>query len=145
MLARYRNLVTPLALMTAGILIYMENPWFGPEPGSAIRTVATFAFWILSIVVLVLMFQHRKSPQAQTVESEGPAFARYLFKNSRAGLLWLPIRIFLGFEWFVASSRCSSTTTPRASSPGASCSARWPSASACSWVRSPGSRPSSAR
>ncbi len=80
----------------------MENPWFKPEPGSALRTVATVAFWILSIVVLVLMFQDRKSPQAQTVEIEGPAFARYLFSNSRAGLLWLPIRIFLGFEWFVA-------------------------------------------
>ena len=102
MLARYRNLVTPLALIAAGILIYMENPWFSPEPGSALRTVATVVFWLLSIVVLVLMFQDRKSPQAQTVEVEGPAFARYLFSNTRAGLLWLPVRIFLGFEWFVA-------------------------------------------
>jgi thiosulfate dehydrogenase [quinone] large subunit len=52
--------------------------------------------------VLVLMFEDRKSPAAQTVEVEGPAFARYLFSNTRAGLLWLPIRIFLGFEWLVA-------------------------------------------
>jgi thiosulfate dehydrogenase [quinone] large subunit len=102
MLARYRNLVTPLALIAAAILVYMENPWFFPADGSAERTIATLAFWILAIVVLVLMFEDRKSPQAQTVEVEGPAFVRYLFGNTRAGLLWLPIRIFVGFEWFVA-------------------------------------------
>ena len=102
MLARYRSLVTPLALIAAAVLIYMENPWFSPAAGTAERAVATVAFWVLAIVVLVLMFQDRKSPTAQTVEVEGPAFARYLFSNSRAGLLWLPIRIFLGFEWLVA-------------------------------------------
>ena len=48
------------------------------------------------------MFTDRKSPDAETVNVEGPAFARYLFSNTRAGLLWLPIRIFLGFEWLVA-------------------------------------------
>ncbi len=102
MLARYRNLATPLALVAAVVLIYMENPWFFPAPGTTERTVATVAFWILAIVVLVLMFEDRKSPAARTVEIEGPAFARYLFGNTRAGLLWLPIRIFLGFEWLVA-------------------------------------------
>jgi thiosulfate dehydrogenase (quinone) large subunit len=102
MLARYRNLVTPLALVAAAILVYMENPWFYPAAGTPERAVATVAFWILSLVVLVLMFEDRKAPEAQTVEVEGPAFARYLFSNTRAGLLWLPIRIFLGFEWLVA-------------------------------------------
>ncbi|MDQ6795024.1 MAG: DoxX family membrane protein [Chloroflexota bacterium] len=102
MLARYRSLVTPLALIAASVLIYMENPWVSPAAGTTERAVATVVFWILAVVVLLLMFQDRKSPTAQTVEVEGPAFARYLFSNSRAGLLWLPIRIFLGFEWLVA-------------------------------------------
>jgi thiosulfate dehydrogenase [quinone] large subunit len=102
MLARYRELVTPLALVAAAILIYMENPWFYPAAGSSILTIATIAFWVLGIAVLVLMFTDRKSPDAETVNVEGPAFARYLFSNTRAGLLWLPIRIFLGFEWLVA-------------------------------------------
>ena len=102
MLARYRSLVTPLALIAAAVLIYMENPWFYPAAGTTERTIATVAFWILAIVVLVLMFEDRKSPASQTVDVEGPAFARYLFSNTRAGLLWLPIRIFLGFEWVVA-------------------------------------------
>jgi thiosulfate dehydrogenase (quinone) large subunit len=102
MLARYRNLAVPLAVVAAVVLFYMQNPWFAPEAGTTERTVATVAFWVLAIVVLVLMFEDRKSPDAQTVEVEGPAFARYLFSNTRAGLIWLPIRIFVGFEWLEA-------------------------------------------
>ena len=102
MLARYRNLAVPLAIIAAIVLFYMENPWFFPADGSTERTVATVAFWVLAIVALVLMFEDRKAPEAQTVEVEGPAFTRYLFSNSRAGLIWLPIRIFLGFQWIEA-------------------------------------------
>ena len=102
MLARYRGMAVPLAVVAAVVLFYMQNPWFSPAAGSTERTVATVAFWVLAIVVLVLMFEDRKSPGAQTVEVEGPAFARYLFSNTRAGLIWLPIRIFVGFEWLEA-------------------------------------------
>jgi thiosulfate dehydrogenase [quinone] large subunit len=100
--SRYRNLVVPLAIIAAAVLFYMQNPWFSPDPGTTERTIATVAFWVLAIVVLFLMFQDRNSPEAQTVEVEGPAFARYLFSNTRAGLFWLPVRIFLGFEWVEA-------------------------------------------
>jgi thiosulfate dehydrogenase [quinone] large subunit len=99
MLARYRSLAVPAAIAAAVVLFYMENPWFFPADGSTERTVATVVFWILAIVTLVLMFEDRRSPEAQTVEVEGPAFTRYLFSNTRAGLIWLPIRIFLGFSW----------------------------------------------
>jgi thiosulfate dehydrogenase (quinone) large subunit len=102
MLARYRYLATPLALVAAVILVYMENPWFFPKEGTTENAVATVAFWVLTVVVLVLMFEDRKSPGAEVVNVEGPAFARYLFSNTTAGLFWLPIRIFLGFEWAVA-------------------------------------------
>jgi thiosulfate dehydrogenase [quinone] large subunit len=103
MLARFRVLVTPLALVAAVVLVYMENPWFFPGVGTTERTAATIVFWVLTVVVLVLMFEDRKSPGAETVDVEGPAFSRYLFSNTAAGLFWLPIRIFLGFEWLVAS------------------------------------------
>ena len=102
MLARYRSLVTPIALLAAAILVYMENPWFYPAQGSTALAIATLLFWVLTIIVVVLMFEDRKSPGAEVVEVEGPAFTRYLFSNTRAGLFWLPIRIFLGFEWAVA-------------------------------------------
>jgi thiosulfate dehydrogenase (quinone) large subunit len=99
---RYRTVVTPLALLAAVVLLYMENPWFFPAEGSTERAVATVLFWALTIVVLFLMFEDRKSPGAEVVEVEGPAFTRYLFGNTRAGLFWLPIRIFIGFEWLTA-------------------------------------------
>jgi thiosulfate dehydrogenase (quinone) large subunit len=102
MLSRYRNLAVPLAIVAAVILFYMQNPWFAPENGTTLRTIATVAFWALAIIVLILMFQDRNSPEAQNVEVEGPAFTRYLFSNTRAGLFWLPVRIFLGFEWIEA-------------------------------------------
>jgi thiosulfate dehydrogenase (quinone) large subunit len=103
MLRRYRTLVTPLAIVAAAVLFYMVNPWFFPPDGSPERTAATVLFWVLAIAVLILMFEDRTSADAQTVEVEGPAFTRYLFNNTRAGLFWLPIRIFLGFEWIEAS------------------------------------------
>jgi len=102
MLARPRSLVTPVALVAAVILFYLENPWYPPDEGSAVRTAGTIAFWVLAIVFVVLMFADRNAPNADVVEIEGPAFARYLFSNRQAGLFWLPIRIFLGFEWLVA-------------------------------------------
>ena len=83
MVARYRTLVTPLALIAAAILVYMENPWFFPTPGTTENQVATVAFWVLTIVVVVLMFEDRRSPGAEVVDVEGPAFARYLFSNTR--------------------------------------------------------------
>ncbi len=101
-MARYRTWVTPLALIAAVVLIYMENPWFSPDEGTGIRLAATIIFWVLSLAVLVLMFADRDAPGAEAVEVEGPAFTRYLFSNTRAGYFWLPIRIFLGFEWLVA-------------------------------------------
>jgi thiosulfate dehydrogenase [quinone] large subunit len=82
----------------------MENPWFRPEDiGKDVRTIATIAFWVLFIAVVVLMFSGRNSAGATEVQVEGPAFARYLFSNTQAGLFWLPIRLFLGFSWIEAS------------------------------------------
>ena len=89
-------------MVAAIVLFYMRNACFFPADGATERVVATVAFWGLAIVVLILMFEDRKAPAAQTVEVEGPAFTRYLFSNTRAGLIWLPIRIFLGFEWLEA-------------------------------------------
>ena len=44
----------------------------------------------------------QRSRAATTIEIEGPAFTQFLFNNSRAGLFWLPIRLFLGFSWLEA-------------------------------------------
>ena len=99
-----RRYVTGLGILAALILFWMENPWYRPEDISdTVRTVATIAFWVLFIAVVVLMFAGRKTAGATEVQVEGPAFARYLFSNTQAGLFWLPIRLFLGFAWIEAS------------------------------------------
>lgn len=98
-----RRLVTALGVAAAVILFWMENPWFRPESISdVVRTAATIAFWVLFIAVVVLMFGERNSAGAAEVQVEGPAFARFLFSNTQAGLFWLPIRLFLGFSWIEA-------------------------------------------
>ncbi len=103
MLARFRGYVTPLAAIAAVILFYEENPWVRPEDISGtFRSILTVAFWVLAIAILVLMFEDRKSPENQVVEVEGPAFTRYLFSNTKAGMFWLPVRIFIGFQWIEA-------------------------------------------
>jgi thiosulfate dehydrogenase [quinone] large subunit len=68
-----------------------------------VRTWVTWIFWISFIALVVALFMyHRNAPGAETVEVEGPPFARFLFSNRAAGWVWLPIRIFLGFSWLDA-------------------------------------------
>jgi thiosulfate dehydrogenase [quinone] large subunit len=67
------------------------------------RTYVTWIFWISFIVLVVALFaRYRNEPGADSVDVEGPPFARFLFSNRYAGLVWLPIRIFLGFAWLDA-------------------------------------------
>jgi thiosulfate dehydrogenase [quinone] large subunit len=99
----YRRYVTAIGILAAVVLLWMENPWFRPEQISeTLRTIATIVFWFLFLAVLILMFQDRKNAGATEVQVEGPAFTRYLFSNTQAGLFWLPIRLFVGFAWLEA-------------------------------------------
>jgi len=98
-----RRWATPLALLGAVLVLWMEIPIEEIRPetlgGDSLRSIVTVAFWILAVVVVALLFGDRKAADADVVEVEGPAFTRFLFSNTRAGLFWLPIRIFLGFSW----------------------------------------------
>jgi thiosulfate dehydrogenase [quinone] large subunit len=99
-----RQYVTPIAAIAALIVVWLQLPedWPISRPGEPLNAILTWAFWILSILVVLLLFTDRGRPEATDVEVEGPAFARYLFANSRAGLFWLPIRLFLGFSWLIS-------------------------------------------
>src|SRR6478735_3491217 len=96
-----RNLAGIAGAISAVLLFWMVNPWFAVPEGT-ISQLVTVGFWISSIALLVLLFQERKQPGGETIDVEGPAFTRFLFSNSRAGLLWLPVRLFLGFAWLEA-------------------------------------------
>lgn len=93
-----KTLLMVVGGLTTVLLLLAVNPWFQLEKG-ALRDAATYGFWISFIVLLVMLFAERKQPGGETVEIEGPAFTRFLFSNSRAGLFWLPVRLFLGFAW----------------------------------------------
>jgi thiosulfate dehydrogenase (quinone) large subunit len=104
-MSRNRQLVWTLGIAAAAVLVWMENPWFRPEDiGDAWRSAATIAFWVLFLAVVVLLFQERNTSGATEVQVEGPAFSRFLFSNTQAGVFWLPIRLFLGFAWLEAAT-----------------------------------------
>jgi thiosulfate dehydrogenase (quinone) large subunit len=68
-----------------------------------VRTVVTWIFWISFILLVIALYlRYRNEPGAEAVEVEGPPFARFLFNNRAAGLVWLPIRLLLGFAWLDA-------------------------------------------
>lgn len=103
-----RRFVMPLAGLAALIVFYLYAPWssFGLAsiaPSHDVAAVLSLVFWILAILVVVALFEDRKAPGASVVEVEGPAFTQYLFGNTRAGLFWLPIRLFIGFSFLSAS------------------------------------------
>ncbi len=97
-----RRLAVPIGIVAAVLLALLFNPWIVIEEGSAARIVMTVGFWATFIALLVALFEDRRDAEAGEVEIEGPRFARFLFNNSRAGLFWLPIRLFLGFAWVEA-------------------------------------------
>jgi thiosulfate dehydrogenase [quinone] large subunit len=103
-MAALRRYVVPLGLVAAAIVLYLSAPLdviglASLEPSKDLFTLLSIVFWILAIVIFVVLFADRRSPGATAVEVEGPAFTRFLFSNSRAGLLWLPVRLFVGFAW----------------------------------------------
>ena len=97
-----RNLAAILGGVAAVALFLIVNPWFAVDPKSTADQIVTVVFWVSFIALLVVLFEMRKEPGGETVEIEGPAFTRFLFGNTRAGLFWLPIRLFVGFTWLEA-------------------------------------------
>jgi thiosulfate dehydrogenase [quinone] large subunit len=83
------------------LLLFLLVPQLA-EATAGLRTVITWAFWIVAIALLVVLFLERKSSPEPAVEIQGPAFARFLFSDRRAGYFWLPIRLFLGIQWLEA-------------------------------------------
>jgi thiosulfate dehydrogenase [quinone] large subunit len=121
-----RNAAIPIAGVAVVLLIWLVNPWFQPQ--DTLRTIVTIAFWILAIALVIGLFEDRKRPGSEEVEIEGPAFVRFLFHNSRAGLFWLPIRIFVGFAWL--DGGLHKLTDPAWTSGGSALRAYWERAAA---------------
>jgi thiosulfate dehydrogenase [quinone] large subunit len=96
-----RQAAVAIGVVAAILIFLLVNPWLVIEDDT-LRQVISVAFWIAFVVLLIVLFEDRKQPGGAEVEVQGPAFVRYLFHNTRAGLFWLPIRLFLGFSWLEA-------------------------------------------
>jgi thiosulfate dehydrogenase [quinone] large subunit len=106
-MAALRRYVVPLGIVAAAIVLYLSAPLdmiglASLEPSEDVFTILSVVFWILAILIFFILLADRNAPGASTVEVEGPGFARFLFSNTRAGLLWLPVRLFVGFAWLEA-------------------------------------------
>jgi thiosulfate dehydrogenase (quinone) large subunit len=100
-LSSLRSVALVVGTIAAALLFWMVNPWF--EVPAGIAGLVTVAFWVAAIALVVALYlDARRDPKADDVETEGPAFSRFLFNNSRAGLFWLSIRLFVGFAWLEA-------------------------------------------
>jgi thiosulfate dehydrogenase (quinone) large subunit len=97
-----RSLAAVLGGIAAVALFLIVNPWFAVDPKSTADQIVTVTFWVTFLALLVVLFEMRKEPAGDSVDVEGPAIARFLFGNTRAGLFWLPIRLFVGFAWLEA-------------------------------------------
>ena len=122
-----RGLAIPIGAVATVLLFLLFNPWLVIDDAT-LRPILTVAFWVLFIVLLVALFEDRKNPESKEIEIEGPAFTRFLFGNSRAGLFWLPIRLFVGFAWLEAGWH--KFTDPEWTQGGAALRAYWERAAA---------------
>jgi thiosulfate dehydrogenase [quinone] large subunit len=100
-MAGTRTLTKIIGVAAAILLFYLVNPWSAPPEGVVSQAV-TAGFWVSFILLLVLLFLERKGATGESDAIEGPAFTRFLFGSTQAGLFWLPIRLFLGFSWLEA-------------------------------------------
>jgi thiosulfate dehydrogenase [quinone] large subunit len=96
-----RTAIYALGAIAAISLALLVIPIFGLT--GDIRTYVTWVFWASFIALLIALYMaYRSTAASDDIEVTGPPFARFLFNNSRAGLFWLPIRIFLGVSWLDA-------------------------------------------
>ena len=94
-----------------------------------VRTYLTWLFWISFVALVVALFlRYRNAPGSDEVEVDGPGFARFLFNNRAAGLVWLPIRVFVGVSFLDAGIH--KITDPGWTQGGASLLAYWQRAAA---------------
>jgi thiosulfate dehydrogenase [quinone] large subunit len=72
--------------------------WVGPLGAIILGAIAAGAAWYAT--------SRHEAEEATTAgystHVEDPKFARFLFSDTRAGALWLPLRVFIGIEWLAA-------------------------------------------
>ena len=97
----YRQWAVGIATVAVILLVWLVNPWSKVE--GDLRGIVTIAFWVLAIALIVVLYLSRQETGPTEVSVSGPAITQFLFHDARAGLIWLPIRVFVAFTWIDAS------------------------------------------
>ncbi len=122
-----RMVIYVLGAVPAVTLALLITPAFGIS--GDLRTYLTWLFWVAFVGLLIALYiNSRREPEADEVQIEGPAFARFLFNNRAAGLFWLPIRVFVGVSFLDAGLH--KLTDPAWTNGGSALLAYWQRAAA---------------
>lgn len=70
--------------------------------GVTLQGVITVIFWISFIALVALLVLRPSEPGAAEVEIGTPGPVKALLYNTRAGSVWLPVRLFVGFVWLAS-------------------------------------------
>ena len=122
-----RQVALGLGVVATVMLLWLVNPWVAVPEG--LNQYVTIAFWIASIALLIALYlEARQDPESGAVEIDGPALRPIPVQQPRAGLFWLPIRLFVGFAWLDAGWH--KFTDPEWTQGGAALRAYWERAAA---------------
>jgi thiosulfate dehydrogenase [quinone] large subunit len=85
-------------LIVATILgLFFGNALGGPIWAIVVGAVSAAGAWVAA-----RPYDTAEDPEAALIHVQDPPFARFLFQDTRAGAIWLPVRLFLGWEWLDA-------------------------------------------
>jgi thiosulfate dehydrogenase [quinone] large subunit len=70
--------------------------------GLTLAGVITIIFWLSFVALVVLLVFADPGPVSADLEIGAPRLVHRLFYTTRGGLVWLPVRLFLGFTWLAS-------------------------------------------
>ena len=70
--------------------------------GLTLEGIITVVFWVSFIGLVGLLILRPGEPDAADIDIGTPGPVHALLYNTRAGLVWLPVRLFVGFVWLAS-------------------------------------------
>lgn len=96
-------LVTGLGIVGVALFILVVDQRSNPGNVYKLALLPTVVWTVALALLLLVRPRLATTPDEQKAEAaqslEDPAIVKYLFSNPRAGLLWLPVRIYIGWTF----------------------------------------------
>lgn len=110
-LLKPKYLVVALLSLLGFVLMFMATgkqinlgfkTWLFPDMTATRQLIAFVAGLAIMIGATIFLYNDFKADPVGDVKFGEPAFAHFLFFNTRSAPLWLGIRLYLGFQWLAA-------------------------------------------